>query len=118
MKVLRGWSTNKDWPLVKPFLEKSGIFVEFRGGDFIFPKGKGEWFKPPYFPKGVFRSFLTWPWLPFITIRIGNWGMYFGAKAFGVDAPAYKEWMCDPAEVYDGSQAIMFSIRMSRALGK
>lgn len=109
MRVIRGLSTNKDQPSTAPFRKTSGIFIEFRGGSFCHPLGQGDWFKPPYFER-VLHFFLGWPIIPFISWRIGNRGGYFGAKIYGVDSEAYKNWL--PAEeVYDGSQAIMFSIR-------
>jgi hypothetical protein len=49
----------------------------------------------------------------FISIRIGHWAMYWGAKGFGVDSEQYKNWL-PPESVYEGSQAIMgLSARMS-----
>ncbi len=48
----------------------------------------------------------------FITWNLFGWRGYLGAKVYGADAPEYKFWM--PAEdVYDGSQAIQFSGRLS-----
>lgn len=109
MKVSRGFSTHPQHPITAPFLSSGGLMVEFRGGDFCHPLGAGDWFKPPYFEK-VARFFVRFPVLPFISYRIGNRAGYFGAKAYGVDSPEYKNWL--PAEdVFDGSQAIMFSIR-------
>jgi len=46
----------------------------------------------------------------FISWRFGRHGGYIGAKCYGVDSPAYKHWL-PASEVYEGSQAIMFSIR-------
>lgn len=109
MRILRGVSTHGDQPATAPFLPSSGIFIELRGGDFCHPLGSGNWFAPPYFSR-VLRFFLGVPLLPFISWRIGNVGGYIGAKCYGVDSPAYKNWL--PAEdVFEGSQALMLSIR-------
>lgn len=117
MKVLRGWSTKPEQQLTSPFLENNGIFIEFRGGDFCHPKGStGNWFTPPYFTE-VIRKYFSKPIIPFISYRIGNKGGYFGAKAYGVDSEAYKNWL-PPEEVYDGSYAIMFSIRPFATINK
>jgi len=114
MKVLRGLSTDKSQPLTSPFRDRNGIFIEFRGGDFCHPQFwrpwvNEYWFESPFFTK-VTRFFLKWPIFPFISYRFGNRAGYFGAKAWGVDNEAYKNWL--PLEdIYTGSEAIMFSIR-------
>ena len=46
----------------------------------------------------------------FVSWNLFGWRAYLGAKCFGADAPEYKNWM-NPADVYDGSQAIQFSGR-------
>ena len=109
MKIFRGLSTNRAQPATSPFPLKSGIFIEFRGGDFCHPAGSGDWFKPPYFAK-VYRRFISWPVVPFVSWRFGKRAGYIGAKIWGVDSPAYKNWLPEH-EVYDGSQAFMISIR-------
>lgn len=114
MKVIRGLSTDKNQPLTSPFRSKSGIFIELRGGDYLCPIGEGSWFSPPYFAK-VSRRYFSRAWLPFVSIRIGSWGCYFGAKAYGADSDAYKNFM-DEKDVYVGSTAIMKSARMSTKL--
>lgn len=113
MKVLRGKSSNPEQSATNPFPEKGNYFWEYRGGDFIQPIGKGDWFNPPYFPDGVERKYYPEPTQFFCSWRVPllNWQGYFGAKIFGVDSPAYGEWMCSPDEVYEGSQAFMFSVR-------
>lgn len=121
MKVIRGSSSNPSQPLTSPFPVEGEkwwnkyLFWEFRGGDYLHPLGKGDWFNPPYFPMGVQRWTYNEPTELFVSWRIPftNIGGYFGAKAYGVDAPAYKEGICVdfPEEVYDGSYAFMLSIR-------
>ena len=115
MKVIRGLSTDKSQPLTSPFRDRNGIFIEFRGGDFCHPDfwrpwSGGRWFEPPYFTS-VTRFFLKWPIFPFISYRFGNRVGYFGAKAYGMDNQAYKNMPIPPEEIYEGSVAIMFSIR-------
>jgi len=109
MRIIRGFSTHSSQPLTSPFLESNGLFIEFRGGDFCDPIDGGQWFGPK-FPKRILRFFLKYPVLPFISYRIGKRAGYIGAKAYGVDSEAYKNWM-KPEEVYDGSQALCFSMR-------
>jgi hypothetical protein len=116
MKILRGLSTDKNHPVTDPFPSKNGFFLEFRGGDFCHPLDNGDWFKPPYF-KHVWRFFLRWPLLPFLSWKFGKHGGYIGAKAYGVDSPDYKNWLPED-EVYDGSEALMIGIRPHANLDK
>lgn len=109
MKVIRGYSTYKEQSITSPFPNRNGIFIEFRGGNFVHPLGNGKWFEPPYFDK-VINKYIKWPIIPFISWKFGKHGGYIGAKAYGVDSPAYKHWLPEE-EVYEGSQAIMFSVR-------
>ena len=110
MNVIRGWSTDRTRPLTDPLLEKNGLFIEFRGGDVLDPvQISGNWFTPP-FPSRVLRFFCKYPIFPFISYRLGKKGGYIGAKAYGADSEAYKNWM-KPEEVYDGSRALCFSFR-------
>jgi hypothetical protein len=55
-----------------------------------------------------FYSYLP---LPFVAWNLWDWRGYLGAKVYGVDSDAYKNWI-DPNAVYDGSQAIQFSGRL------
>jgi hypothetical protein len=109
MRVIRGLSTNSAHPSTDPFRKTNGIFLELRGGDVNHPLGDGNWFKPPYFGR-VFKMFISLPLLPFLSWKFGTWGGYCGFKIYGVDSPAYKEWM-NPDDVYDGSQALHLSVR-------
>lgn len=104
-------------PLTTPYPSKSGFIFRLLGGDVIYPLGNGDWFRPPYFDR-VIRFFMPIPIMPFLSIRLGRFGFYFGCKVFGVDSPAYANWMCDRSQVYPGSQSMMLiSIRFTRALG-
>ncbi len=120
MQVTRGYSTNPNQPLTKPFPVEGKFFFEFRGGDILHPFGKGDWFKPPYFPRDkVWRAhvkrnilpFMAWvfpSWMPVIGGKSG----YLGFKAFGADHDEYKNFM--PLEdVHAGSQAVQMSIRIA-----
>lgn len=105
-------------PLTSDWLPANGFLLSWRRGDVVQPldffSGAG-WFAnvPPF--REVYRSYTRIP-LPFVTMRIGHWGWYFGAKGFGVDSDSYKNFLATP-DVYVGSQAIMlFSFRMTRAL--
>jgi len=106
-------------PITKPFRESSGISFSWRRGDILQPLdywSADGWFSnsPPW--REYYRGYTRLP-LPFISIRIGRWGFYAGAKGFGVDKEDYLRWV--PArEVFDGSTAIMLSIRMTTNLGE
>ena len=102
--------TTCDEGITNPKRSSFGIAFAFRWGDVCHPCGDGEWFKPPYFTK-VLRFWSYFP-LPFISGNLWGWRFYFGAKVYGADAPEYKFWM-NPDDVYDGSQAIQFSGRLS-----
>lgn len=108
MKVIIGWSNKPDRNYKDPLLEGNGLWIEFRGGDVCDPIG-GNWFTEP-FPKTVIRFSTSLAWLPWISWKVGKKGGYIGFKAYGADSDAYKNWM-KPEEVYDGSEALCFSIR-------
>ena len=110
MKVF-GWASNKQsWS--KPFPAKSkGLYLSFRGGDVIRPYGSGNWFAEPFY-RTYWRWHCKYAVLPFFSCRWGRYGMYIGAKCFGVDHEAYKNWL-PPEEVYDGSRALALSFRFS-----
>lgn len=93
-----------------PKRETFGVTLALRGGDVLHPLGKGDWFKPPYFSR-ILRFWCPLPILPWISWNLGDWRGYFGAKVYGADSPAYKHWM-PGVDVYDGSQALQFSIRL------
>lgn len=59
------------------------------------------------------------PVLPFIAFRwpFTQRACYLGFKLFGVDSPAYKEWLCGPEDVFEGSQALCLTIRPFARLG-
>ena len=116
MKVIRGWSTNPDRPSDDPLLEKPySLFIEFRGGDICDPQS-GNWFQAP-FPTRVWRAFLKYPLIPFISWRFKNKGGYLGAKIYGADSEAYLNWMPNE-DVYTGSQAICISFRPFATISK
>lgn len=87
-----------------------GITVALRGGDVLHPLGKGDWFKPPYFSR-ILRFWCPVPILPWISWNLWGWRGYFGAKVYGADSPEYVHWMA-AVDVYDGSQALQFSVRL------
>lgn len=98
-------------PTTAPKRETFGITFAFRGGDVCHPLGEGDWFKPPYFTK-VLRFWCPLPVLPWITWNLWGWRGYLGAKVYGADSPDYCNWM-DPFDVYERSQALHFSARLS-----
>lgn len=87
---------------------KPGIY--FRGGDVVRPLN-GQWFGPKY-PTKYLHFFVPFRILPFISFKIGRFGMYCGFKVFGVDPEAYKNWL-PVEEVYDGSVALCPSWRFT-----
>ena len=101
--------TTCDEGITNPKRSTFGITFALRWGDVCHPLGTGDWFKPPYFDR-VLRFYSYFP-LPFISWNLFGWRGYLGAKVYGADAPEYKNWM-NPADVYEGSVAIMFSGRL------
>jgi hypothetical protein len=104
-------------PLTDPVPEIGGRWFVLRiySGDYCDPIG-GTWFDPQKLPRFVLRArmffmpFIAWRW-PFS--KAG----YAGFKLFGVDSPAYKNWL-PLEEVYEGSQACCFSLRPFAGLVK
>lgn len=101
-----------------PYRATNGITFSWRRGDVVQPldffSGAG-WFSdsPPF--REVYRSYTRLP-LPFVSIKLGRFGWYFGAKIFGVDSESYKRFLATP-DVYAGSLAMMlFSWRMTFTL--
>lgn len=102
--------TTCDEGITNPKRSTFGITFALRWGDVLHPLGQdGNWFKPPYFTRILrFYSYVPLPW---ITWNLWGWRGYLGAKIYGADSEAYKNWM-PVAEVYAGSQAIQFSARL------
>lgn len=98
-----------DEGITNPKRSSFGVTLALRWGDVAHPTGEGKWFERPYFTS-VLR-FWSWLPLPFITWNLFGWRGYLGAKVYGADSPTYT-WL-KPDEVYDGSQAIHFSGRIS-----
>ena len=103
--------TTCDEGLTNPKRSNFGITFALRGGDVLHPLGEGDWFKSPYFSR-ILRFYCPIAVLPFVSWNLWGWKGYLGAKVYGADSDAYKNWM--PFEdVYDGSQAIQFSGRLT-----
>lgn len=98
-------------PTTNPKRDTFGIGIYLRGGDFLHPTGAGNWFDPPYFTEAI-RFFCLIPILPFINWNLFGWKGYVGFKVYGVDSPTYAGW-ARMENVYDGSQAMMVSGRLS-----
>lgn len=114
MKVNVIYQGDKGRPITDPLLEEPGFFVRWYTGDVCDPMN-GKWFEPPW-PTFVVRFCSRIP-LPFVMWRFPKWvplvggrAGYAGFKAYGVDSPAYRNWI-EPAEVFEGSQAMCTSIR-------
>lgn len=121
MKVTCHYRNDPERDLTSPLLRDTPRRFVFRlySGQINDPvQIGGNWFTPPY-PTSVWKKFVTWPVLPFISWKwpFMNRGGYMGFKLYGVDAPAYKEWM-NPEDVYDGSQALCTSCRPFADLSK
>jgi hypothetical protein len=65
-------------------------------------------------------TFLIWLLTPgkFICWRMDKKGGYAGFKAYGVDHDVYGLWLCKSADIYDGSQALCWTIRPFATLEK
>lgn len=96
-------------PLTDPLPEANGIVFRLVRGDVLDPLFDPDgWFgvaKPLFVLR--FRSKVP---LPFLAWRLGRWTGYVGFKVYGVDSPSYVPW-AGAAEVYEGSQAMHFSVR-------
>jgi hypothetical protein len=105
--------TTCDEGITNPKRSTFGVTLALRWGDVLHPLGQdGNWFKPPYFTR-IWRFYSIVP-LPWITWNLWGHRGYAGCKVFGVDSPAYRLWpamMGMQHEVYEGSQALMFSAR-------
>lgn len=111
-----------------PYRSTNGITFDLRGGDVVQPlawnaanpDGTSAWFTAPYFRRWL-SFYCPLPLLPWLSVRIGRFGVYCGSKCFGVDSEAYKNWFAKdaPESVYVGSRALMlFSMRFTGTLGK
>lgn len=111
MQISRVWSTDPQHSPTDPFPpDGKHFYFALTKGDVLEPLALGSnWFSPPY-PKRVLRFNSRLP-LPFFSWRFGSLMGYAGFKVYGVDAPAYKEWLCDPVDVYAGSLAMCVTIR-------
>lgn len=105
---------------------RNGVSLYFRGGDVLRPDiANGtprpgaetqvrNWFNT--IPTSVWRWHCKLPVLPFVTVKVGMFGVYAGFKAFGVDSAAYLDYPgLSAADVYDGSVALTPSLRFSRS---
>jgi len=105
--------------LTDPLPEPTGRAFVFRlyKGDVLGPFGFGKsWFNPPFYSR-VFHfyshlplPFVAWrypSWLPFVGGKAG----YIGFKLYGVDNAVYSQWLTTPDEIFEGSQAVVPTIR-------
>jgi len=109
-------TTNPDQKLTSPFRSTNGITLALRGGNILDPYFDPDgwfWSKKPSF---VLNFYVPIPILPYITVKFGKYGFYAGFKAYGVDSDAYIDQLCPKEDVYEGSQALSFSVRFSQAL--
>ena len=115
-----------------PYLKgtRVGAALWWRGGDIVSPDLANGTRRPGreadprnnYFntiPAAVRHAKIEKECLPFLTIRIGRFGVYAGWKAYGFDSDAYKDWPgINPAEVHEGSVALTgFTLRATTKLG-
>ncbi len=101
--------TTCDEGITNPKRSTFGVTLALRWGDVCHPLGQGDWFNPPYFSKVLrFYSYIPLPW---ISWNLFGWRGYAGAKIYGADSGAYKNWM-RPEDVYPGSLALHFSARL------
>lgn len=110
MNVECVWHTpnDRDRPLYDPLPERNGLVLRFIRGDLCDPMD-GQWFGPRWPARVIRWRFERLP-IPFLAWKFGPWLGYLGAKVYGVDSPAYLNWM--PArDVYAGSFAFCLSAR-------
>ena len=112
-------------PTTKPYRVTNGITFDLRGGDVVQPlaltvknpDGTSVWYTPPGF-KRVLHFWMPLPLLPWLSARFGRFGVYMGAKCFGMDLPEYPDTLhVSEGEIYEGSKAIMlFTMRFTGRL--
>ncbi len=116
------WDSDSHWSGgTKPGF---GIMATIRWGTVLRPIGKlwkkGFWKRDPAYNPWVSGNHwfvLRFTFLvPFISIAIGNWGLYLGFKSYGVDWISYEYWL-DKKYIKVGNRALApsASIRRTRA---
>ena len=114
------------YPTTAPWRTTNGISFDLRFGDVVQPlalspknpDGSSAWYFPPYFRRWL-RFYVRLPILPWISIRVGRFGMYAGAKCFGVEPAetSYLGWFAKPDDLAPGSKALMlFTMRFTSQL--
>jgi hypothetical protein len=109
-------------PWKKPYPKgRVGIKLRLAGGDVCDPllkrrapgvpeDAKLDWFNS--LPALLLRFATKRACIPYIALGAGRFGWYCGGKIYGMDLDWYKKWT--PAEdVYDGSNAICFTMRFT-----
>lgn len=114
MKVSVLYRNDPERPLTDPLPEpgKRRFVLRIYLGDYCDPfRDPDGWFGRAL-PVIIIRVNLPWLPLPFVAWKwpFVNRAAYIGFKLYGVDSDRYKDWL--PAhEVFDGSQAVHFSVR-------
>ena len=92
-----------------------------KGFGIVFALRFGRWFEP----FGLFcgnrwkdgRHWFVIPKIlfvyPFISIAIGNYGLYLGWKAYGVEHKDYLAW-AKLKDIYEGNSALSFSVSIRK----
>lgn len=86
-----------------------GLVVGIRWGTFIQPLGMGGMYDPEYKPWKVFRFPFAFP---FISIAVGPYGAYLGAKDYGWVENYVKNGVW--TDGIDGERALMLSATARR----
>ena len=113
MQIEIVYRNDPERPITRPVLsERMGFVVRLIRGDLCDPLGDPDgWFNPRP-PLMTLRHYFKRIPMPFIAWNLWGWKGYMGAKVYGVDLPAYQDWL--PAkEIYPGSQAFCFSFRFN-----
>lgn len=102
-----------------------GIKLALRGGDVVHPSGVADqkegdpdWRKSVWWnPAHVWCWKCPVPVLPFLSVALGPYGFYLGAKDYPLHHDNYLRWL-PPEDVYAGSRALCFSasIRKTRVI--
>jgi len=90
-----------------------GIMIALRWGKLLQPIGtkifNNVWFRGDV----LFTLRIPFVVLPYISIAIGKFGLYFGGKIYGVDRVEYLRWAY-PDEIKKGNTALALSASIRR----
>lgn len=116
VEIVRRSKSDEGRSPTQPFPATDGFIWRLVRGDYCDPiLDPDGWFGATP-PKVLLRYRFTQLALPFFAWKIGFWRGYCGAKVFGVDSPAYRDFLPEK-DVEVGSQAFCLSARLFSTKG-